>query len=558
MHVCAGQMDTLSLAGTLFSIYSDPNEDNLIYAGNRLPAGPFEKDTTFYLINRDKSYPGELMRLVISPTIPEADFDLQPDTLFLEDHPANLVQFVDQSTEASIWEWTFGNGFTSNKQNPVITFGTSGTYTVQLTVSNAAGCSSSPKTEELLVLDRGPAPRIEDQIICSGEPVVLSETGGSIRVYSDLERTNLIFTGSVFQSEAIERDTAFFVTKVDEFESQATAVLVAVRKPVSEFEIGLDTTNLSTRNVIRTANRSVGATNYSWGLDGVPVSTDADFSFEYDPERSFELELITIDPSGCQDLLTQSFQPVQSASPEVTDIAICANEPVIVRPVSGNIFYFYADPILENLIHKGRVLHWIDSTLNRVFVTNVDSLKESSPDTVTIVRDSVRAVFTLQPNPLVLSDDNQVILTNHSKSSPTWIWLIDGVFLTFPGDSTYRFSVPGDYQIGLIVNSENRCTDSAFQTLNVVEVTGIEIDSQHRVRIFPNPASESIAVELGVQWKGPLAITVADIAGRIVLHSQINSQPTVELDLSNLEEGLYLISAQGNNLNFQSRILIRH
>ncbi len=51
--------------------------------------------------------------------------------------------FTDESLNfPSSWFWEFGDGGTSNEQNPVYFFAASGTYTVTLTVCNAVGCTT--------------------------------------------------------------------------------------------------------------------------------------------------------------------------------------------------------------------------------------------------------------------------------------------------------------------------------------------------------------------------------------------------------------------------------
>ncbi|MDD4521736.1 MAG: PKD domain-containing protein [Methanosarcina sp.] len=53
------------------------------------------------------------------------------------------VQFTDKSTGTpTSWIWDFGDGTSSTEKNPVHTYSTAGTYTVNLTVSNENGTSS--------------------------------------------------------------------------------------------------------------------------------------------------------------------------------------------------------------------------------------------------------------------------------------------------------------------------------------------------------------------------------------------------------------------------------
>src|SRR6185503_11635822 len=70
------------------------------------------------------------------PLAPGADFTASP---LAGAAPLN-VQFADQSTGSpSAWAWTFGDGGTSSQRNPSHTYTTAGSFTVLLTVSNAAG-----------------------------------------------------------------------------------------------------------------------------------------------------------------------------------------------------------------------------------------------------------------------------------------------------------------------------------------------------------------------------------------------------------------------------------
>lgn len=57
------------------------------------------------------------------------------------------VQFTDQSNNGpTAWSWDFGDNTTSTVQNPLHTYATAGTYQVKLTVTNAAGTSTSAAT----------------------------------------------------------------------------------------------------------------------------------------------------------------------------------------------------------------------------------------------------------------------------------------------------------------------------------------------------------------------------------------------------------------------------
>ena len=62
------------------------------------------------------------------------------------------VTFTDLSVNAPIaWTWNFGDGNSSNLQNPAHTYASPGTYTVSLTATNAAGFDTETKSAYIVV-----------------------------------------------------------------------------------------------------------------------------------------------------------------------------------------------------------------------------------------------------------------------------------------------------------------------------------------------------------------------------------------------------------------------
>lgn len=82
---------------------------------------------------------------VLDPGAPTLTADFSGTPLSGE-APVN-VQFTDASTGGALtWSWNFGDGGTSNVQNPSHVYTVPGTYAVSLTVSGAAGQATTTKT----------------------------------------------------------------------------------------------------------------------------------------------------------------------------------------------------------------------------------------------------------------------------------------------------------------------------------------------------------------------------------------------------------------------------
>lgn len=67
--------------------------------------------------------------------------------------PGYFIHFMDQSTNnPDAWHWDFGNGDTSNEQNPVYVYNSGGIYTVSLTATNYAGSDTKVRTDHITII----------------------------------------------------------------------------------------------------------------------------------------------------------------------------------------------------------------------------------------------------------------------------------------------------------------------------------------------------------------------------------------------------------------------
>lgn len=106
-----------------------------------------------------KTEPGYITVTTASPAAkPVADF-YSPEAENVLNQPSDhgiyedeVVTFFDNSTGSpTSWEWDFGDGNTSNRQNPTHVYGKMGGYTVNLTVKNAASIGTMSKYGYVLV-----------------------------------------------------------------------------------------------------------------------------------------------------------------------------------------------------------------------------------------------------------------------------------------------------------------------------------------------------------------------------------------------------------------------
>jgi gliding motility-associated-like protein len=80
------------------------------------------------------------------------DFDADKKKVCL----GETVRFSDLSTNVKTWKWYFGDGHTSNQQNPQHVYDSEGLFTVRLDVEFNNGCESTLTKEELIEVSKPP------------------------------------------------------------------------------------------------------------------------------------------------------------------------------------------------------------------------------------------------------------------------------------------------------------------------------------------------------------------------------------------------------------------
>ena len=126
-----------------------------------------------------------------------------------------VINFMDLSSNgAASWLWYFGDGDTSTQQNPVHTYVNNGTYTVKLVVTNGFGADSLIQASYITV-SKPAAPAAIPAARCGQGSVALSASGaGLINWYDDSLTTNLVNTGSTYNTPPLSATTDYWVEEV--------------------------------------------------------------------------------------------------------------------------------------------------------------------------------------------------------------------------------------------------------------------------------------------------------------------------------------------------------
>ena len=146
----------------------------------------------------------------MSGVSPSADFVADVDTTC-----NGIINFSDISTNGpTSWSWNFGDGNTSNQQNPTNIYQTNGLYTVQLTATNNFGNDVVSKTNYIFV-DAPLAPQVTGNVTCENTSASLVATAsGDIDWYNASTGGTPFNTGSTFTTPILTADVTYYLQSV--------------------------------------------------------------------------------------------------------------------------------------------------------------------------------------------------------------------------------------------------------------------------------------------------------------------------------------------------------
>lgn len=267
-----------------------------------------------------------------------ATMDTPPVADFLVNNAENVaiclgaeVAFTDLSTNTPTqWAWNFGDGQTSNVQNPTHTYASAGNYTVSLTVTNQDGSDTKQITNCVVVNAVPTAIATNSGTYCAGETIELSVESD---IAGEYQWTGPMGYNSTLQNPTRANATANYagtysvtVTTANGCLAVASTDVVVNANPVATITNNSGTTVLTctTSSIQLVAN---GGVSYSWngvaGEDEYTVTTADNYTVVVTNENNCTAEAsITITADA--DIPTISIDGT-SAYCEGATIALVAN-----------------------------------------------------------------------------------------------------------------------------------------------------------------------------------------------------------------------------------------
>lgn len=412
--------------------------------------------------------------VTISEFLLDADFSVSYQDCSTD---SVVVQFTDISfnnqNNTTGWLWQFSNGTTSVEQNPQLTFTTSTSLEVTLTITAADGCTSTETRTVAINLVEGIDAQLIDTLqLCFGASAQL--TGGNpAYIYNwspatgidDPTSANPVFsptTTTVYTAviSAVGADTCTLTHLLTVFVTPDINLQVSGDGPTCE----PGTTLAAMTNVPATITWLDAAGN-------VIASDVATLDVLVSGTTTYTVQ--AVDDFACvqSEIITVSGGPVNVAIPDT--VAVCTGEllELTVTNLDPNDVLTYswspasafeggldsATPNLAEIVGE-RVVY--------VTITNQFGCSYTDSVAVAVVDSDIDIDFTAE----VQCDGATVAFTNTSTNAFGYVWDFgDNSPLSYEENPVHTYGQAGNYTVTLTIVYDVSCADQASATLTIEE-----------------------------------------------------------------------------------------
>ncbi|MDN5211557.1 S8 family serine peptidase [Fulvivirgaceae bacterium BMA12] len=560
-NICEEEsLDVNPSSGTNYRFYADVDTTQLLGQGEFYTTGPLTENKSFFVINTDAGFDGDVEQIKVVIKDPAADFLSSRDTVFIDENNHNSVQFTDLSNESISWDWDFGNGFFSTAQNPIINFEDEGDYEVKMKVTTATGCLDSI-THQIVAVTRSPKPVISNFLICPGEPVLLQAANtNAIGLYTNENLTPLVSQGSTITIENLQADTSFYVTnKEGLYESLPVKVAVEVSEINAAFNYAIDSVVLNQKIDLIFNGLSDDAITWDWYVDQNPAGNLRNFSLQPSEEKNVTVALVTRNQEGCSDSTGQVISFKVSPQPPARNFRFCKGEEIAINLPKVSFYNFYESEDLSQLIGKGSYLNLgALETSKVIYYTNLDSLLESEPNLLEMEVIDNFADFSLDGETVFLNHNDELAFSDLSPFSVSRQWYLDDQLISSDSSFLQNFEFSGNYLIRLITENDLGCVDSLEKSLKVLLVTGLNSSLPEKdITIYPNPSHDVVFINTQDLNENLYTLQLFSESGKIVMDKTYRLSAIKKgINLAHLAPGAYYLKLYGKNVHHSAKKLI--
>lgn len=439
-----------------------------------------------------------VLKYVLTVVNPQQGGCVLKDSLFVTVKPLPTAQFTTQSNycvgssstftdnstavpgkNISSWYWDFGNNLFDTKKNPVITYTSSGTFTVNMKVTDNGGCSDTAS----YTITVWPSPVINFSVssACQGDSVLFTNSsivpgGGTIlqSIWNFGDGSPLLSVNSpshLYPGGSNTYTAQLIVTSDKNCVNSAQQIVTLHPKPSVTFTASasciydqMKFQNFSTGNINfwdfgdgTTSNLSNPTHKFTTtGVHQIKLITTTNFGCKDSMFNSVtvfdkpKFDFSAFDTSGCPVFCSQFNASANGGSDSIISWDWVFSSGELAQGTSPQYCYQKDGKYSPTLIATSN--HGCKDTLTKMFYINVFPKPQAD--------------FTVTPN-IITVDDPDVKLYNKSSSDVNyWKWDFGDTVVGYgPGPLLHKYSDIKNYTVKLKVKNQYGCSDSTMRTI---------------------------------------------------------------------------------------------
>ncbi len=392
---------------------------------------------------------------------PVALFMTSDDTVCAQ----TTVSFTNNSTNATSYQWLFGDLATSSFASPTHLYSTPGNNTVQLIALTAFGCADT--SSALIVIDSVPTAAFVNTTECLGSATQFTNTsvGNNVNIswnFGDGSAPDISNTPSHLYASAGSYNVTLTVTNNKGCTDVYTKTVVVKPVPVAAFTNG----TVCMGEPVLFTDQSTGApTGWKWDFgDGTAINTVQNPLHTYLTLGNYTITLIASGGSGCADTITGAItvNPVPTA--DFTAASVCTEQTVFFNNTSAGAPDFFVwdfgDGTIDNTNNVAPThIYTVAGTYNVKLTAGYSSTGCTNSKIISIT------VFPLPMSAFISTAPCLNVTTQFSDVTPNspiqWRWNFgDGSPLDTLQNPAHIFSSADTFVVSLVTQNVFGCTDS--------------------------------------------------------------------------------------------------
>lgn len=380
----------------------------------------------------------------------------------------DTVTFTNSSNNASIYEWSFGNGAISTTENPSQKFRFNGSYNVSLIVTSTKYCKDTV-VKSLKVYKRS-VPQFNFNDACFGDTSVFTNNTTGNNSYSwrfgDGSSSSLPEPKHLYSLDSTYLVSLLSTTANGCVDSALTNVVIK-----SVPEASFTHQDVCDGELMRFTNKSNIRSGekllLSWEFgENSAYSLDQNPSYRYNNSGQYTVRLVAESSAECFDTLEKTVNVFAKPEPKFTTKSDCVDEPIGFNNQtkgSGNSWAWnFGDGKTATVKSPNHKYLYDGAYRVSLEVTNANGCVADADTSVVVYRKPI-ASFTATE----VCYGNRTTFSNLSTGAVSYNWTFDNKGSSTTHNPYFTFNSAGYFDVDLEVTSAKGCKDTFEKTVPV-------------------------------------------------------------------------------------------